>query len=97
MSFWQFLGRMAISSEGETIQRVGDTTSVSSNGTTYTKMGTTTVGSDGSVFIQTGHFSSDGSTRLGSSATGLGAVFNQDEDEWPRKTRSGLSLDDDGF
>ena len=60
-------------------------------------MGSTTVGSDGSVFIQTGHFSSDGSTRLGSSATGLGAVFNQDEEEWPRKTRSGLSLDDDDF
>jgi hypothetical protein len=77
MSFWQIFGRQAVSSEGETIQRVSDTTSVSSDGTTYTRMGSTTVGSDGSVFTQTGSFSSDGSTRMGSTATGIGAVFNK--------------------
>jgi len=79
MSFWQILGRLAMSSEGETIQRVSDTTSVSSDGTTYTRMGSTTVGSDGSSFTQMGNFSTDGSTRIGNTATGLGAVFN-DED-----------------
>jgi hypothetical protein len=42
MSFWQILGRLAVSCEGETIQRVSDTTSVSSDGTTYTRMGSTT-------------------------------------------------------
>jgi len=79
MSFWQILGRLAISSEGETIQRISDTTSLGSDGTTYTRMGSTTVGSDGSVFTQTGSFSSDGSTRMGSTATGLGAVFNKSD------------------
>jgi len=75
MSFWSFMGRLAISDEGETIQRISETTSVSSDGTTYTTMGHNTYGSDGSVFTQTGSFSSDGSTRMGSSATDLGAVF----------------------
>ena len=82
MSFWQILGRFAVSDTGETLQKVSDTTSVSSDGTTYTKMGSTTVGSDGSVFTQMGSFSTDGSTRMGSTATGLGVVFN-DEDGWP--------------
>jgi hypothetical protein len=56
-------------------------------------MGSTTVGSDGSVFTQMGSFSTDGSTRMGSTATGLGSVFNDrredkfgfnthDEDKW---------------
>jgi len=76
MSFWQILGRFAVSDTGETLQRVSDTTSVSSDGTTYTKMGSTTVGSDGSVFTEMGSFSTDGSTRMGSTATGIGAVFN---------------------
>jgi hypothetical protein len=79
MSFWQILGRLAMSREGEAIQRASDTTSVSSDGTTYTRMGSTTVGSDGSSFTQMGNFSTDGSTRIGNTATGLGAVFN-DED-----------------
>ena len=79
MSFWQILGRFAVSDSGETLQKVTDTTSVSSDGTTYTKMGSTTFGSDGSVFTQMGSFSTDGSTRMGSSATGIGSVFN-DED-----------------
>lgn len=82
MSFWQILGRLAVSDTGESIQKLSDTTSVSSDGTTYTKMGLTTVGSDGSVFTQMGSFSTDGSTRLGSTATGIGAVFNK-RDDWP--------------
>ena len=77
MSFWQILGRLAVSDSGATIHRVSNTTSVSNDGTTYTRMGSTTVGSDGSTFTQLGSFSSDGSTRMGSSATGLGAVFNK--------------------
>ena len=76
MSFCQILGRFAVSDTGESIQ-LSDTTSVSSDGTTFTKMGSTTVGSDGSLFTQMGSFSSDGSTRMGSTATGIGAVFNE--------------------
>ncbi len=81
MSFWQILGRLAISNEGETIQRVSDETYVSNSGVTYTQLGPNTVGTDGSVFTQMGSHSSDGSTRVGDTATGLGAVFNDDE-EW---------------
>ena len=80
MSFWQILGRLAVSSEGETIQRISNNTSVSSDGTTYTRRGSTTVGSDGSTFTQMGSFSTDGSTRMGNTATGLGAVFNKQDD-----------------
>ena len=76
MTFWNIFGRFAVSDKGETIQKVSDITSVSSDGTSYTKLGNTTIGSDGSVFTQMGDFSSDGSTRMGSTATGLGAVFN---------------------
>ena len=90
MSFWNIFGRFAVSDTGETIQKVSDTTSISSDGTTYTKMGRTTVGSDGSVFTQTGSFSTDGSTRMGSTATGLGAVFND-----RREDRFGFHRDDD--
>ena len=86
MSFWQIFGRLAVANEGETIQRVSETTSISSDGTTYTRMGSTTVGSDGSVFTQTGSFSSNGSTRMGSTATGLGAVFNEEHD-WSRSPK----------
>jgi hypothetical protein len=71
MSFWQILGRLAVSSEGETIQRVRDNTSVSSDGTTYTRMGSTTVGSDGSMFTQMGSFSTDGSARMRSTAMAI--------------------------
>jgi hypothetical protein len=81
MSFWQILGRLAISNDGETIQRVSDETYVSTTGVTYTQMGPATVGTDGSVFTQMGSHSSDGSTRMGDTATGLGAVFN-DEEDW---------------
>ena len=95
MSFWQILGRFAFSDQGETIQKVSDTTSVSSDGTTYTRLGSTTVGSDGSVFTQTGSFSSDGSTRMGSTATGLGAVFNNPRDDFGvRSSRSRDKFDD---
>jgi hypothetical protein len=96
MSFWQILGRLAVSSKGETIQRVSDTTSVSSDGTTYTRMGSTTVGSDGSMFTQMGSFSTDGSTRMGTTATGIGAVFNR-QDDWQssKADKFGFNNDDD--
>ena len=76
MAFWNIFGKFAVSDKGETIQKVTDTTSISSDGTLYTKMGSTTVGSDGSIFTEMGSFSTDGSTRMGNTATGLGAVFN---------------------
>jgi hypothetical protein len=79
MSFWNIFGNLAVSDEGKTIQKVSDTFSVSSDGVTYTTMGSFTNGSDGSSFTKMGSFSSDGSTRMGNTATGLGAVFN-DED-----------------
>ena len=81
MAFWQIFGKSAVSDQGETIQQLGDSTSISSKGTVFSHMGSTTVGSDGAVFTQTGSFSSDGSSRMGSTATGLGAVFNK-KDEW---------------
>ena len=96
MSIWQILGRLAVSNEGETIQRISDTTSVSSDGTTYTRMGSTTVGSDGSIFTQMGSFSSDGSTRMGSAASGLGAVFNK-QDDWPSSKADKFGMDDDNW
>ncbi len=79
MSFWNIFGNLAVSDEGKTIQKVSDTFSVSSDGVTYTTMGSFTTGSDGSSFTKMGSFSSDGSTRMGNTATGLGAVFNDDE------------------
>ena len=78
MAIWQILGSFAQSNSGETVHKISDTLSISTKGTSYTTMGLTTVGSDGSVFIQQGVFSSDGSTRMGSVATGLGSVFGQD-------------------
>ena len=96
MSFWQILGRLAMSSEGETLQRVSDNTSVSSDGTTYTRMGSTTVGSDGSIFTQMGSFSTDGSTRMGSTATGLGAVFNK-QDDWPNSKADKFGMGDENW
>lgn len=80
MSFWNIFGKMAVSNDGETVQKLSDTFSVSSEGVTYTKMGNTTFGSDGSTYIQMGAFSSDGSVRMGNTATGLGAVFDDDDD-----------------
>jgi hypothetical protein len=77
MSFWQILGNFAFSDSGESVHKISDSLSISTDGTSYTTMGLTTVGSDGSVFIQQGVFSSDGSTRMGSVATGLGAVFGR--------------------
>jgi hypothetical protein len=79
MSFWNIFGNLAVSDEGKTIQKVSDTFSVSSDGVTYTTMGSFTTGSDGSSFTKMGSFSSDGSTRMGNTATGLGAVFNDDD------------------
>jgi hypothetical protein len=96
MSIWQILGRLAVSNNGETIQRISDTTSVSSDGTTYTRLGSTTVGSDGSMFTQLGSFSSDGTTRIGSAATGLGAVFNK-SDDWPSSKGDKFGMNDDNW
>ena len=90
MAFWNIFGKFAVSDKGETIQKISDTTSISSDGTTYTKMGSTTIGSDGSVFTQMGSFSNDGSTRMGNTATGLGSVFN-DRSEDP----FGFNTDDE--
>lgn len=80
MSFWNIFGKLAVSDEGETIQKVSDTFSVSSEGVTYTTMGNITTGSDGSSFTKMGSFSSDGSTRIGNTATGLGSVFHGDDE-----------------
>ncbi len=79
MSFWNIFGNMAVSEEGKTIQKISDSFSISSDGVTYTTLGSFTTGSDGSSFTKIGSFSSDGSTRIGNTATGLGAVFNDDE------------------
>jgi len=92
MSFWNIFGSMAVSDKGETITKLSDSMSVSSTGVTYTKMGNMTVGSDGSSFTQMGNFSTDGSVRMGSSATGRGAIFNSrrdDTDDFSSGTRSG--------
>lgn len=80
MSFWNILGKMAVSDDGTTIQKLSDTFSVSSDGVTYTTMGNFTTGSDGSTFTKMSAFSSDGSTRMGSTTTGLGAVFDGDDE-----------------
>ena len=90
MSFWNIFGNMAVSDKGETITRLSDTTSVSSTGVTYTKMGNMTVGSDGSTFTQMGSFSTDGSVRMGSSATGRGALFTKKQDAFKK-----FGMDDD--
>lgn len=79
MSFWSIFGKTANSDTGETIQKIDDTFSVSTTGTTYTKMGNTTMSSDGSVYTQMGSFSSDGSIRMGAGSTGIGAIFNDDD------------------
>jgi len=81
MSFWNIFECFAVSSTGETITKLSDEYSVSSKGIGYTRMGDTTVGSDGSVFTQMGTFSSDGSVRMGNTATGRGGVF-VDSDSW---------------
>ena len=81
MSFWQILGNWAFSDSGTSIQKLTENTSLSSDGTIYNRFGNITVGTDGSMFTQIGRFSSDGSMRFGCTATGLGAIFNQDEDE----------------
>lgn len=90
MSFWSIFGNMAVSDKGETITRLSDTMSVSFTGLTYTKMGNMTFGSDGSNFTQIGNFSTDGSIRMGSMATGRGALFTEKSDAF-----KGFSSDDD--
>lgn len=81
-TLWQIFKDFAVSSKGETIQKIDDYTSISSTGTTYITDGDTTIGSNGKVFVQTGDFSSDGSTRMGDVATGIGSVFNKNKDEF---------------
>jgi len=93
MSFWNIFGKMAVSEKGETITRLSRYISVSSEGVTFTKMGNMTYGSDGSSYNQNGSFSSDGSTRLGSMATGRGAVFNDLSDDHQRFSK----LDDSNW
>jgi hypothetical protein len=87
---------LAVSDKEETIQRVSDTTSVSSDGTTYTRMGSTSLGSDGSMITQMGSFCTDGSTRMGSTATGLGAVFNK-PDDWSNSKADKFGMGDDNW
>jgi hypothetical protein len=96
MSFWNIFGNLAVSDKGETMTRLSDTMSVSTSGVTYTTVGNLTVGSDGSTFTQMGNFSTDGSTRMGSMATGLGAVFNK-QDDWPNSKEDKFGMDDDDF
>jgi hypothetical protein len=43
-----------------------------------------------------GSFSTDGSTRMGSTATGLGAVFNT-QDDWPKLKADKFGFDDDNW
>jgi hypothetical protein len=81
MSFWNIFGKFAVSDKGEMIHKISDTTSISSEGTIYTKLGSTTLGSDGSIFTEMGSFSTDGSTRMANTATGLGAVFNDSKED----------------
>ena len=96
MSFWNIFGNLAISDKGETMTRLSDTMSVSTSGVTYSTMGNLTVGSDGSTFTQIGNFSTDGSTRMGSTATGLGAVFNKQDDS-PNSKADKFGMDDADF
>ena len=77
MSIWPNLSNFAELNTFETVHKVSECISIRTNGTSYTTLGLTTVGSDGSVFIQQGCFSSDDSTLMGSVATGLGAVFRR--------------------
>ena len=96
MSFWNIFGNLAVSDKGETMTRLSETMSVSTSGVTHTTMGNLTVGSDGSTFTQIGNFSTDGSTRMGSTTTGLGAVFNK-QDDWPNSKADKFGMDDDDF
>ena len=78
MSNWTIFGNLAISDTGETIQKISDTMSISSSGVIYQQLGNMMLDCHGSSYQQMGDtFSSDGSTRMGSFTTGLGAVFNK--------------------
>jgi hypothetical protein len=84
MSFWNIFGNMAVSDKGETITRLSDNMSVSSTGVTYTNVGNMTIGSDGSNYTQMGNFSTDGSVRMGNTATGRGALFTEKSDPFKK-------------
>ena len=72
-----------VSSTGEVINQVSDDVSVSTKGTVYNRVSDSiVVGSDGNVYTSIGDFmSADGSVRRGNTATGRGAMFN-DDPEW---------------
>ena len=82
MSFWNIFGKTATSDTGEVIQKVSDSTFVSSTGTVYNRFGSTTTGSDGSVYTSMDPFSTDGSVRMGNTASEIGSVFNRSDDQW---------------
>jgi hypothetical protein len=48
------------------------------------------------MFTQMGSFSTDGSTRMSSTATGLGAVFNK-PDDWPNSKADKFIRNDDSW
>ena len=76
MAIWKFFSGFASTDLKDKSHKISETLSISTNGTTYITLGLTTVGSDGSLFIQQGAFCSDGSTYMGSVATGLGESLN---------------------
>jgi hypothetical protein len=47
MSFWQILGNFTFSDFGETVHKISDSLSISTEGTSYTTMGLTADQSDG--------------------------------------------------
>jgi hypothetical protein len=71
VSFWPIFGRLAISDKGGDDSVLSDTTSVSDDGRTHTKMASTTFGSDGAVFSQMGSSISDGHARMVSTAKSI--------------------------
>jgi hypothetical protein len=48
------------------------------------------------MFTQMGSFSTDGSTRMGSTATGLGGVFNK-SDDWLNSKADKFGMGDDNW
>ena len=50
MSLWQFLGNLAVSDQGKTIQRVIENTSISSDGMVFSKLGKVANVPDGAVY-----------------------------------------------
>jgi hypothetical protein len=80
MSNWYFFGKLISSDNGESITKLSNNTFINSNGTTYTKLGNQVIGTDGTSITNYGNLNSDGSLRIGNIATGLGAVFFNNND-----------------